>query len=259
MKTFLHYRHATRNVCSLACLSATLLSTTASAEEFKSEIKGDVGLGGYYTGTIIRGNQSQTSVLPYVDFNYGRMYARVDTFGIKTLQLGYGHLRLVGRYSQDGFNTSAPNLMGLDRRENSIPIGVGTLQVTPIGGFLINAFHDMNRSQGNLFEVIYGGRLELPKVTLYPLIGAEYRSKEYVNYYYGITPLEAANSSYASYQTSGATNSLIALMADIQLTGDYHLHLYARRKWLGEAIRQSPIVEKAYLDTSYVAVSYRFK
>lgn len=245
--------------CSVTCLCAALLSTTADAEEFSSKIVGDIGLGGYYTGDIIRGDQNQTSVLPYVDFNYGRMFARIDTFGIKTLPLGYGHVELVGRFSQDGFDTKAPSLAGLTKRENSLPIGIGTLQVTPIGGFMLNAFHDVNASRGNIFEAIYGGRVELPGVKLYPLLGVEYRSKEYVNHYYGITAQEAANSSYAAYQSNSATNNLVALIADITLTDDYHLHLYARRKWLGDAIRQSAIVDKAYLDTAYVAVSYRFK
>ncbi|MBA4381870.1 MAG: MipA/OmpV family protein [Sideroxydans sp.] len=256
MKTLLQNRQAT---FAHACLCAALLSTTASADDFKSEIVGDIGLGAYYTGNIIRGNHNQTSVLPYVDFNYGRMFARVDTFGIKALPLGYGHVELVGRFSQDGFDTSDPALAGLTKRDNSLPLGIGTLQVTPIGGFLINAFHDANSSRGNIFEVIYGGRLELPRTKLYPMLGVEYRSKEYVNYFYGISPQEAANSSYAAYQADGATNSLIALIVDIELTDEYHLHLYARRKWLGDAIRQSPLVDKNYLDTGYVAVSYRFK
>lgn len=124
---------------------------------------------------------------------------------------------------------------------------------------MLNAFHDVNASRGNVFETIYGGRVELSRVKLYPLIGMEYRSKEYVNYFYGVSPQEAANSDYATYRPDGATNTLIALIADITLTDDYHLHLYARRKWLGDAIRQSAFVDKAYLDTGYVALSYRFK
>jgi len=259
MKTLLQNRQIARQMCSLTCLCAALLSATTSAEEFKSEIVGDIGLGGYYTGSLIRGNQNQTSFLPYVDFNYGRTFARIDTFGIKTLQFGYGHVELVGRFSQDGFDTNTPNLAGINKRDNPLPIGIGTLQVTPIGGFMLNAFHDVNSSRGDIFEVIYGGRLELPRVTLYPLVGAEYRSKGYVNYFYGVSPQEAANSSYATYQANGATNSLIALIADFHLTDDCHLHLYARRKWLGDSIRLSPIVDKDYLDTGYVAVGYRFK
>jgi outer membrane protein len=198
-------------------------------------------------------------MLPYVDFNFGRSFARVDTFGVKALALGYGHIKLLGRFSQDGFDTNVPDLMGIQKRANSLPLGIGTLQVTPIGGFMINAFHDCNKSRGDVFEVIYGGRLELSRVTLYPLLGTEYRSKEYVRYYFGITPAEASNSQFPSYQPAGAVNNILGLIADIRLSDDYHLHLYARRKWLGDAIRLSPLVVHHYQDTGYIAVSYRFK
>jgi len=244
-----------------ACLCAVLLSTTAqaSAAEFKSQLDGDVGLGGYYARNIVRGDPDGMSALPYLDFKFSRMFARVDTFGVKTLELGYGHLELVSRFSQDGFKTDVPELAGLDKRENSIPLGIGTLQVTPIGGFMLNAFHDINKSQGNVFELIYGGRIRFPRVRLYPLLGVEYRSKEYVNYYYGISALEAANSGYASYTSSGAVNSLLGLIAEIRLIDNYYLNLNVRHKRLGDAIRLSPLVDKQYLDTAYIALSYRFK
>lgn len=240
----------------LFCAALLFGTAQANSEEFKSVLVGDVGLGGYYTHSIIIGNRNELSALPYLDFEYGRMFARVDTLGIKTLPLGYGHLELVGRISQDGFNTNAPGLPGLGKRDTSVPIGVGTLQVMPLGGVMINAFHDINRSQGDLFEIIYGGQLNLPRVTLYPLVGAEYQSKNYVRYYYGISPLEATSN--AAYQPAGAVNSLIGLIADIRLTDEYYLNFNVRRKWLGNAIQHSPIVNQRYLDTGYLALSYRF-
>lgn len=245
----------------LGWLCAALLTgmVQAEAEEFKPELVGDIGLGGYYTRSIIRGNQNEFSALPYLDFEYGRLFARVDTLGVKTLKMGYGYLELVGRISQDGFSTNAPNLAGITKRETSVPIGVGTLQVTPLGGVMINAFHDVNRSQGDLFEVIYGGQLDLPRVTLYPLIGGEYQSRKYVRYYYGISPLEAANSQYAAYQPAGAVNGLIGLIAEIRLTDEYYLNCNVRRKWLGNAIQLSPVVSQSYLDTGYISLSYRFR
>lgn len=252
MKALLH-----QGLC--ACLCAALLSATAQAAEFKSQLDGDIGLGGFYTRSIVKGDPDGMSVLPYADFKYGRMFARIDTFGVKTLELGYGYLELVGRFSQDGFKTGVPELSGLDNRESSSPLGIGTLQVTPIGGFMINAFHDVNKSQGDVFEAIYGGRIKLAEVTLYPMFGAEYRSKEYVRYYYGVSALEAAGSGYAAYDPAGAVNSLIALIAEIKLSDEYYLNLYMRHKLLGDSIRRSPLVDQKYLDTSYIALSYRFK
>lgn len=244
-----------------ACLAGLLLNGMAQAatEGFPPGIEGDVGLGAYYTRSIVRGKSDALSILPYADFKYGRMFARVDTLGIKTLELGYGHLELVGRVSQDGFSTDTPSLRGLGERENSLPLGIGTLQVMPAGGFWLNAFHDVRRSKGNWFEAIYGGKIELPRLALYPLLGAEYQSAEYVRYFYGISPAEAADSQYAAYRPAGSFNGLAGLMADIELSDEYHLHCYVRRKWLGDAIRHSPIVGRRYLDTSYLALSYRFR
>jgi MipA family protein len=231
----------------------------AASDEFPRSLNGDIGLGGYYTRSIVRGNSDTVSVLPYADFEYGRMFARVDTLGIKTLKLGYGYLELVGRISQDGFNTDTPGLQGLGKRETSIPLGIGTLQVTPVGGFWFNAFHDVRRSKGNLLEAIYGGEIDFPKVTFYPLLGAEYQSGEYVRYYYGISAQEAASSQYTVYQPGGSFNEFIGLIGDIELSEEYHLNWHLRHKWLGAAIQNSPIVSRRYLDTGYLALSYRFR
>jgi outer membrane protein len=150
-------------------------------------------------------------------------------------------------------------LQGLGKRESSLPLGIGTLQVTPVGGFWINAFHDVRLSKGSWVELIWGGEIKLPQVTFYPLLGAEYQSREYVRYYYGISAQEAAGSQYAAYQPAGSFNDFIGLIADIKLTDEYHMNCYLRRKWLGDPIQHSPIVSRQYLDTGYLALSYRFK
>ncbi len=245
--------------CTVSLVGMLLVPGPTSAEEFSQGIVGDVGIGAYYTGRIVRGVNDFTTVLPYGDFEYGRMFARVDTLGIKTLKMGDGYLELVGRVSQDGFDTNVPGLLGLRKRETSIPLGVGTLQVTPVGGFMLNAFHDVRQSHGQLFEAIYAAELDLQQVSFYPLAGAEYLSGEYVRYYYGISAQEAAASQYALYQPAGSFNEFVGLIADIKLTNDYHLNGYVRRKWLGSGIEQSQIVNQRYLDTGYLSLSYRFK
>lgn len=103
-----------------AWLASALLcgSAPAVSEEFPQNMVGDIGVGGYYTRSIVRGKSDAFSVLPYADFEYGRVFARVDTLGIKTLKLGYGHLELVGRISQDGFDTNTSSLQGLRKERH---------------------------------------------------------------------------------------------------------------------------------------------
>jgi len=231
----------------------------SNAEEFSSRINGDIGMGDYYTHSIIHGKANEYSVLPYLDVDYARMFARIDTLGIKTLSLGNGSLELAGRISQDGFNTNTPSLHGIGNREAPLPLGIGTLQITPLGGFLINVFHDVRRSQGNLFEATYGGEIDLPGLTFYPMAGIEYESGNYVRYYYGISSAEAINSQFPAYQPAGTLNKFLGLISDIRLNDTCHLNGHFRRKWLGDQIQLSPIVSQKYQDTAYLALSYRFK
>jgi outer membrane protein len=245
----------------LGALTCTLFTGMAQAEtgELPMRIDGDIGFGNYYTRSIIHGKADQISFLPYGNFDYGRMFMRIDTLGIKTMKLGYGYLEIAGRFSQDGFNTDVINLRGLANRQTSVPLGLGSLQVTPAGAFFINAFHDIDKSKGNLFEVIYVGELDTARVSFYPMAGAEYQSENYVHYYYGITAQEAATSQYAAYRPNGAFNPLLGLMIDAKLTEKYHLNFYLRRKWLGNSIQSSPIVARGTMDNGFVALSYRFE
>jgi outer membrane protein len=90
-------------------------------------------------------------------------------------------------------------------------------------------------------------------------MGGEYQSKEYVRYYYGLSSQESASSKVASYQPSGSFNRFVGLIADIGLSDEYHLNCQIRRKWLGNAIQSSPLVNQGNLDTGYISVSYRYK
>lgn len=231
--------------------------TQTGAAEFPMRIQGDIGVGGYYTRSIIRGNAAPAHVLPYGYFDYGRIFARIDTFGVKTVRMGFGYLELAGRVALDGYKADA-GIRGLTERKNSVPLGIGTFQETPIGGFFVNAFHDINKSQGNLYEAIYAGEIVLPGVTLYPQIGAEYLSQKYTGYYYGVSGAEASAGDYGAYRPGGAFNPFVAVLADTKLTEDVHLIYYLRHKWLASAIQDSPIVGRRALDTAFVALTYRF-
>lgn len=250
----LWYRHCVTSFF----LAGLVFGGIAQAEEFPQNIDGDIGLGTFYRSRIVPSQTARVSVLPYVYFSYGRAVIRVDTLGVKTGKLGYGYLEIVGRISQDGFDADTTALAGLNNRRTSIPLGIGTLQVTPIGAFFMNAFHDVNKSGGNLLEVIYAGKVESSSMTFYPLLGAEYLSKEYVRYYYGVSSLEAANSQYPAYQPAGAFNPLLGLTLNAKLTDKYHINFYLRRRWLSGSVQDSPIVDRKFLDTGYVALSYRF-
>ena len=238
------------------CFMPTL--ATADTAPFQDRLIGDLGLGAFATQSVVRGGSDSLTVLPYAIATYGRYFARLDTLGAKTLPVGFGHIELIARINFDGFTSDTPELQGLNRRKHSVPLGIGTLQKTPVGAFFLNAFHDVNASSGNLIEVIYGAKFTLGPVTAYPLFGAEYRDMTYVSYYYGVSPSESVASGKSEYRPAGALNPIAAIHADIPIMKTVKLSLYWRRLWLDSAIANSPIVANSTKDNAFVAISYRF-
>lgn len=220
---------------------------------------GDVGGAVYSTQSVIRSRSNDSTVLPYGFFDYGRFFARVDTFGVKTLPIGYGYLELVGRVSTDGWRADTATLGRLSDRKTPVPLGIGTFQETPDGVFILNAFIDANKSRGALVEATYAAQFNLGRVAFYPQAGVEYRNAKYSNYLYGVTSAESAASGFAAYSAGSSTTPMLGLGIDVPITGPWVINMQFRRKFLDSAVYNSPLVSRKTQDTGLIALSYRFK
>jgi len=221
-----------------------------------STMSGDIGLGLFVTPPNVLGKSTQSSVLPYTYFDYGVFFSHVDTLGFKLLPLGAGSLNLVGRVTFDEMDAQR----GLDKRENSRPIGIGTEQKTPLGILSLNAFVDANQSHGTLLEAIYGSKLSFGSAfSFYPQLGMERRSSSYNNYFYGVTPSESAASGIGSYQASASNDVILGLTTQARLIGNLYSNLTLRRTWLGSGISDSPIVHHSYENSLIASLTYHIK
>ena len=232
--------------------------THAQVAPLTDKLVGDAGGAVYLTQSVVRGKSTDTSVLPYGFIDYGRMFARVDTLGVKTVALGYGYLELAGRVSQDGWRANTPVLAGLSDRKTSIPLGIGTFQETPYGAFFLNAFVDANKSHGTLLEATYAAQFRLGNWSFYPQFGLEYRNAKYTNYFYGVSPAESVTSGYAAYSATASTTPVLGLALDVPLGGPWMINLQLRRKWLDSTVQNSPLVNKKTQDSGFMALAYRF-
>jgi outer membrane protein len=249
----------------LAC--AVLLSGNARAQAdpsgqdaLPSRIQGDIGVLTDEEQSPIKGEATAPQVFPFAFFDYGRFYARIDTFGVKTVHMGYGYLELAGRAAFNGFKSAGnPALAGIQDRQNAAPLGLGTFQITPIGGFFVYALHDFNRSRGNLLELTYIAELDAGRVTVYPEIGFEHFSRQYTRYYAGVSAAEAAASGYAPYEPGAVTNPFLCLFVQVQLAQGWDANFYLRRKWLGAAMGDSPLVDTSRPLTGFAAITAHFE
>jgi outer membrane protein len=168
--------------------------------------------------------------------------------------MGYGYLEFAARINFEGVDAER----GLKRRSNPIPLGIGTYQETPYGAFFLNAFYDVNQSHGTLAEAIYAAQIDVGRVSVYPQVGVERRSGSYNNYFFGVSASESAAGGLRQYHAGASTSPILGLSADMPITGNWRLNFTWRRKWLGNAVSDSPIVKHKIEDMGLIALNYHF-
>jgi outer membrane protein len=238
--------------CSAILTSLSLLLLHAGPASAQLRLSGDIGLGATRAQAQVRGVRAKTEAVPYMNFEYGPAFARIDTFGIKAVPLGYGDVEIVGQYRGDGYKSSE-----LGKRRDSLPLGVGTLQVTPIGAFAIHVLHDVGKSGGNIVQARYLAELKLGRVTVYPEVGAEHQSRAYTGYYYGTTASDAATLGRA-YQPGSALNPFAGALVETRLNDTWYANAYVRRTVVDHSVSDSPLVIRRNRDAVLLAVAHRF-
>lgn len=255
-------RSAVVQTVAAAALVVAALPPSARAADpqaLPSTVTGDLGLAAYSHRRPVPTDDRSTSLLPYAVLDYQRFFARLDTVGIKTVPLGTGWLEVALRINFDGFRPDPAALPGIGTRRDSVPLGLGTLQRTAYGAWLVNAFHDVGPSGGQLVEAIWTGRFKGAGFAIHPQAGIDWRSKAYVDYYYGVSPGEAAASGrIAAYAPGGAMSPLAGVLAEYELTNSMKLVGYLRRRWLPASVTDSPLVNRRTLDTAFIGVAWKF-
>lgn len=238
-------------------LLPVLLMTAALAAQAQpvNRLSGDVGAAVYRTPAITHTTDHNAALLPYVYADYGPLYARINTVGYKAMPLGAGHLEVAARISFEGY---AAAQAGIQDRANPLPIGVGTFQKTPYGAFFAYGFHDP-KSGGNLVDLMYAARFSVGAVTFYPQLGAERRSAQYVQHLYGMSSAEARVSGVSAYAARSSITPNVGLTAEYALTPQYSVSYQLRKRWLDNAITDSPLVHAQSQTTTFVALTRSFR
>jgi outer membrane protein len=236
---------------------ATLVASTGAhaQSDDAAHWSGDIGVSVERTQASAPGASARTWVLPYAYGDIGRAFVREDTLGVKLVPAGWGALELVARISTEGSDADGP---GLPHRSNPRPVGVGTFQETPWGGFFADAFVDTN-SGGTLLEASYAAEVPLGPVTFYPQAGVERRSARYVAHLYGVPAAEAAATGETPYVLGASTTPLLQLSAEFPLVGSWVALAHAQVEPFDHAVRDSPRVDTRSRASALIALAWRFK
>ncbi|MFT3735417.1 MAG: MipA/OmpV family protein [Rhodocyclaceae bacterium] len=241
----------------LPCLLAasgcsTLLHAEVKPVDDKPVYRSEAGVGFVRTQSVMHGGQMSSSVMPYLIHEEGPFFARIDTFGIKTVKTGYGHVELLGRYRGDGYSVA-----GLTRRDNPVLLGLGTLQITPFGAVEATLLRDAGDSAGSIAQTRYITRGTLWRLTFYPELGVEFLDSRYTRHYYG-TRQQDATTVGQTYLPSSATNLFAGLLGSVRITERIAFNAYIRRTWYDDAIEDSPLVRRGSRNSFFLALARAF-
>lgn len=236
-------------------------AASAVAQDAAPRLDGDVGLAGLRSTSSLRGMDAAVSAIPYVWADYGRWFGRVDTFGLKTLDLGHGALEFVVRPGNDSYDPAdSAALAGLAERRSSAWLGVGTFQHTPVGGLFAHLLRDFGASRGHWLDVAWSGRFQAGPATAYPSVGFDWLDANYTRYYYGARSADGAQPlGQAPYAPGSALRPKLGLMVDMPLAGDWHALASLRWRYLPGTLARSPMIDGRTESTALLAVAYRFK
>lgn len=237
----------------LLILVSTALCTAACADGFKGDLGGMVTR----SSAPVSGQSAQTQAWPYVYGDWGRFYGRVDTFGVRTLAFGQGHLELVARISTEGVEARKTAHPAMNERQTPTPVGLGTFQRTSLGGVFAYLMHDP-QSGGQLAEVNWAGRFALGSATAFPQLGMQYRSASYVNHLYGLTPAQAIATGLTAYRAGHSLVPQATLHLTLPLAGPWSVQAQLRYRWLDAAIHNSPLVGERLQSSGLLAVTRTF-
>ena len=230
--------------CSIGCVAAQ-----------DARFQGDIGGMLTRSASPAAGVAAPHAVLPYVYGDWGRFYGRVDTFGVRALPWGQGHLEAAVRVSTEGWSAADSAHPRAGDRAAPMPIGLGTFQRTALGGVFAYAMHDP-QSGGQFGELNWAGKLDVGPVKLYPQLGVQYRSADYVRHLYGIDTAQSQATGLSIYRPGASFTPMATLQATVPLNGPWALQLQTRYRRLDDAVAHSPLVNRSSQVSGFAAVTY---
>jgi len=52
---------------------------------------------------------------------------------------------------------------------------------------------------------------------------------------------------------------MAGLMIEIPVLDSWYVNIYGKRKWMGNGINNSPVMNRSFQDNLFMALAYRFK
>jgi outer membrane scaffolding protein for murein synthesis (MipA/OmpV family) len=209
------------------------------------------------------GGENSVFAYPYLtsfreaSFTDDWLVASEGDLGVRWVNEAGWELGLVGRIQTLGFgNSDAPELRGMADRE-------WTVEIAPMIGWRAWPVHVkfkayaevLGKHDGWISDLTFSLPFETGRGYIVPMVRAIGQSKDYTNYYFGVSENEVSPIRPA-YQPGGAINTELKVRFGYALTEKWLLSGSAGIEFLDSAITNSPIVDEDSIWSVGVGLAY---
>ena len=253
----------------LVLIGTLVVCESAFAQGFLDYIR-NYDLNDYALGLALSGGQSpytggENSVIGYPvltsfhdsAFTDDWLLIRDGDLGIRWVSKNQWELALLGRIQTLGLGTGdSPQLAGLDDRKWGIELG-------PMVGYRGWPVHINFKTYTEIFDhhdgLISQLAFSLPRERewgyLVPSVELIHQTKDYANYYFGVSQSES-NPQRPAYRAGDALNTALKLRWGYRITDKWLLYGSVGLEFLDSEITNSPIVDKDEIWSTSISLAY---
>lgn len=244
---------------------AVLCGLTAAAHAQSLPIDPDaslrLGVNATYNATAYHA-KDPVSVMPQAFYDNHRWYIEGAEAGFYPYKDNKHHVRAGLTYDGRNFDPSdadTPELSKLDKRKWSALAHASYMYITPYGGLKAKATTDvLDRHDGQTVSLSHLSRFNKDAWTVYPEFGATWHSKDYNQYYYGISDAEALRTNDSAYQADSGWSPFVTATVNYQVTPKVSAFFNQRVEWLSSTQKNSPMTDDKIDSKTRLGLNYHF-
>ena len=216
----------------------------------KDALAGNLSLsaGVFSVQSEYKGSDARVLPMPVVNYEGERFLIKNTEAGVWLWNDGTQKVSLGVTLLPQYFRSSKSDDHAMKQLDNRNILVLGTLGYelhTLFGSLRLNASGDITgTSDGFLLSAAYSYPVQFGDLTLIPNGGILCSSSEFNDYYYGISRGESLRSGLAEYSPDASVTPFLGVSANYALTSHWNLFASWKITFLGEEIKDSPMVDR---------------
>lgn len=250
----------------------TILSGIVRAKPIKEKGNADyarpinllsVGAGVIITKDPYKGIDTQSQGIPFFLYRTDKISIYGPMISYSLLEDRYWQIKALAKVRFEGYEQEDSNfLQGMDDRQWTLEMGGSLSRISTMGKITADFAADiLNEHKGYELRLYYSydfrNIFKISALTVTPNLGLAYRSRQLNDYYYGVSASEAI-AGRPKYNVGDSTGLMSGLRANYKLSEKLSLMGLISFEWLGDEIRNSPIVDEDYIESFLLGITYKF-